>query len=67
MTQLEKDILKAAQLSHGGWRPWLGADYAARNLTINGFLKEAGISVMPPHTLYVITEAGEKTLAVMKD
>lgn len=42
--------------------PWRGVMKTCRDLAQAGLLVEAGMSVMPPHTLYIITRAGRKAL-----
>lgn len=63
--QADRNLLIAAQQAEpNGWRPWHGSYARAKRLCKNGLLKEAGISAMPPHVLYVITDEGREELAV---
>lgn len=62
--RLDEDCLCAAQREgFGAWRPWQGVYARARRLAKAGLLKEAGTAAMPPHVVYVITDAGRKALA----
>lgn len=65
LDKLDLDILEAADAVSDGrdtFRPWRGSYGAARNLAVNGYLKEAGICAMPPHVVYVITDFGREQL-----
>ena len=61
--QNEIEMLRDIKATHGGWRPWNGFAGRAERLAKRGLLVKAGITAMPPHVCYVITEAGEKALA----
>lgn len=66
LTKEEKEILKDAALaSRGGgtWHPARRTAGDATRLYRAGFLLEAGIRAIPPHTLYVISEKGRKAVA----
>lgn len=43
--------------------PWRGVIQRCWRLTREGYLREAGFSVTPPHKLYTITDAGRAALA----
>ncbi len=65
--QADRDCLKAARDSgklNGTWRPWHGQYARAARLCKNGLLKAAGISAMPPHVVYIISDAGSEELEV---
>jgi DNA-binding PadR family transcriptional regulator len=62
---VDRDCLYAAQREgFGAWRPWRGVYSRARRLEKNGLLKKAGMSSMPPHIVYVLTDKGREELAV---
>lgn len=63
MTALEFEALQAASVAVRSWLPDRKRIAAAKRLAKRGLLKECGISVVPPHTLYVITDAGRTALA----
>lgn len=54
----------AAYKTTGGdtWRPQHGYYEIAEYLKRQGLLLNAGISAMPPHKLYVISDAGREAL-----
>lgn len=60
----DREILRAAVLGkRDTFLPWRGAFGRTARLTKLEYLKVAGTSVMPPYTLYVITDAGRAALA----
>lgn len=62
-----KDIqcLEAALAEgHNAWRPWRGVYGRAQYLTGIGYLKPAGITAMPPHVCYVISDEGKMALTI---
>lgn len=52
----------ASRALSGGWRPYFRMHGRAKRLCRSGLLKLSGISAMPPHVLYVITDAGRAAL-----
>ncbi len=64
---LDRDCLYAAareqRINGWGWRPWRGMYARASRLAKLGLLFESGISAMPPHKLYTITEKGLNAIA----
>lgn len=63
LTNNEVEILKEVRATHGGWRPWNGFWGCAKRMEKRGLLLKAGITAMPPHVCYVISEQGEQALA----
>jgi hypothetical protein len=62
--RLLDDAKYADDSGQGTMRPVRG-DYArARRLAKRGLLKKAGISAMPPHVVYVLTDLGFEELTV---
>ena len=63
----KKDVecLRAAlaEDGRGAWKPWRGVYGRAHQLSTNGFLLVAGMSAMPPHIVYVITDKGKLALS----
>lgn len=62
-TRTENDLLRAARAADAKGdtlRPWRGAAAAAERLCRRGLLVQAGTSAMPPHKVYVLTDAGRK-------
>jgi DNA-binding PadR family transcriptional regulator len=62
LTENEIEVLRAVHNEHGGWRPWNGFLGCAKRLEKRGLIIEAGITAMPPHVCYVITDDGEQAL-----
>jgi hypothetical protein len=46
------------------WKPWRGVYGRAQYLTTIGYLKRAGITAMPPHACYVISDEGKMALTI---
>lgn len=64
LTRQQITALRDAESKHQiGWLPSAGSASLARELAKDGLLCRAGVSVMPPHTLYVLTKAGRDALA----
>lgn len=58
------EVLRRAATSRTDtFRPWRGAFGRSSRLCREGYLKNAGSSVMPPYVTYVITDAGRRAIA----
>lgn len=66
--KLDRDVLRAVSREEDanchGWRPWRGSYARAQRLAKKGLLQKAGISVMPPHVVYVMTDEGRRELLI---
>lgn len=63
LTKADIDVLtRATHPMVSTIRPWRGVYQRCWRLAREGYLIEAGISVMPPYKLYAITEAGRAAL-----
>lgn len=60
----DRELLDEVRRSIGGFRPWRGSYSRAQRLCNRGLLKKAGISAMPPHVLYVISDEGLEELKI---
>ncbi len=62
-TLADRACLKAALAAgQNAWRPWRGIYGRAARLCKGGLLLKAGISAMPPHIVYVISDQGKEEL-----
>jgi hypothetical protein len=63
MDKRSVEVLRTASNDRDGVvKPWRGTKKAVMGLVANGYLKECGMSVMPPHKIYVITDGGRVAL-----
>lgn len=66
--KLDRDLLRAVSreedANRGAWRPWRGSYARARRLAKEGLLQKAGICVMPPYVVYVMTDEGRRELLI---
>lgn len=63
LTKKEREALEFCAIhSDAGWLPWRGTLTAAKRLHKLELIKVGGQSVMPPYTLYFITDAGRAAL-----
>lgn len=57
-------LREAMREGSSAWRPWKGVYGRARRLCELGYLLEAGISAMPPHVVYVVSDKGKTALSI---
>ena len=62
----EHRVLKCAAFRNDGWLPFPGGLAAARRLQRQGLLAECGVSAMPPHVLFVVTDQGRMALGKLQ-
>lgn len=61
----DDDVLKQIAFRAGSWLPYHGAHAAAKRLEKRGLVKQSGFSIMPPHVLYTVTDAGAAAVKSM--
>lgn len=67
LTKADLNVLRtAANPLLETFLPWRGVIQRCWRLARDGYLVEAGLSVMPPHKLYAITPAGRSALTKEK-
>lgn len=62
VTWRELEAMNNMARSDAGWLPYRGFHSPTKRLVACGLAQECGMAAMPPHVLYVLTDAGKSLL-----